>query len=94
MIGADVYGPPNERQQNIATMPDTTTEVLRMAPVAPYIPKMLQVARAVLRDTPEYAAAVELGQGREWLEREANRLADRLLDEAWVWTPTLPGDDH
>lgn len=40
----------------------------------------------------KYAAAVELGQGKDWLAAEAPRLADRLLDEAWRWTPRSARD--
>lgn len=47
-----------------------------------------QAARMVLRDTEQYDEAVRFGVARAWLTREGDRLAERLLDEAWRWSPS------
>lgn len=49
-----------------------------------------QLARTVLRDSGEYEDAVLLGVARHWLSREGDQLAERLMDEAWQWSPRDP----
>lgn len=60
----------------------------------PYGP-MRQAARSVLRSTDEYREAVRLGVARRWLAREGDQLVERLMDEAWKWTPRpMQGEDR
>lgn len=52
--------------------------------------QLIQVARSVLRASEQYPKAVRLGVARDWLAAESYRLAERLQDEAWKWTPAEP----
>lgn len=60
------------------TKQDRIRAVLTEA-LAPY--KFLPPARAILRETPEYQEARELGVAKRWLEEEADSLC-QLLAEA------------
>lgn len=60
--------------------------------MASFSPPLHVAARRFLRESAQYAAARRIGPttARMWLDREGDRLAERLLDEVWRWTPAEP----